>query len=193
MSVNNLKSKKAELRSKHKKLRDRMGAPKKADCDFKITERFLALPEYKADGVLLAFVSKDIEVDTSRIIAEAFADGKTVAVPRCDKESNTIGCYVIKSLDDLEKGFYGLLEPKPYCERVEDYSSALCMVPGLVFDREGYRLGFGKGYYDRFLIDFGGVTVGVCYSLCIEPKLPRGFYDRPVSLVVTDKYTIDTR
>ena len=193
MSVKNLKAKKTEIRSKHKKLRDRMDAQKKAECDTQIAERFLTLPEYKDCDVLLAFVSKDIEVDTSAIIAEALENGKTVAVPRCDGESTTIDFFVINSSDDLEKGFYGLSEPKAYCKRVEDFSSALCMVPGLVFDREGFRLGFGKGYYDRFLIDFGGATVGLCYSLCIEPQLPRGFYDRSVKLVVTDKYIIDTR
>ncbi len=67
------------------------------------------------------------------------------------------------------------------------------MVPGLVYDRDGYRLGFGKGYYDRFLLNFEGVTVGVCYSRCVEHELPRGYYDRPINMVVTERYTIDTR
>jgi len=62
-------------------------------------------------------------------------------------------------------------------------------VPGLSFDLQGYRLGFGKGYYDRFLSDFGGVTVGVCYGKCTVTELPRGAFDRAVDIVMTEKFS----
>ncbi len=193
MSVKNLKSKKTEIRSRHKKLRESFPEDKKAEFDAAIAERFLGLSEYKSCDTLLAFVSKDIEVDTEEIINSAFKDGKRVAVPKCDTETTTIEFYEISSYDDLEQGFYGLLEPKKSCKKVENFDNSVCMVPGLVYDREGFRLGFGKGYYDRFLIDYSGVTVGVCYSRCIEKEIPRGFYDRPIGMVVTEKYIIDNR
>ena len=174
MSVRNLRQKKIEIRSRHKKLREGFPVEKKAEFDDAIAERFLSLPEYKNCKTLLAFISKDIEVETNT-------------------ETTTIAFYEISSYDDLESGFYGLLEPKPECKRVEDFSDCICMVPGLVYDRDGYRLGFGKGYYDRFLLNFEGVTVGVCYSRCVEHELPRGYYDRPINMVVTERYTIDTR
>jgi 5-formyltetrahydrofolate cyclo-ligase len=102
--------------------------------------------------------------------------------------------YYINSFDDLEKGAYGLMEPDiNKCQKVTDLNKGICLVPGLVYDREGYRLGFGKGYYDRFLINFHGITIGICYSRCVEQSLPRGFYDKPIDLVVTEKYTVDTR
>ncbi len=194
MSVKNIRQKKSEIRSKYKKLRGNLLPDKKAQFDDAITDRLISLPEFKSAQLVLAFVSKDIEVDTRRIIGESLKNGKRVAVPRCNTEKTTIDYYFITSYDDLENGYYGLLEPNPEkCEKLNSFDGALCVVPGLVFDREGYRIGFGKGYYDRFILDFRGVTVGVCYSRCIVDKLPRGFYDRPIDVVVTERYIIDTR
>lgn len=194
MSVKNLKQKKTEYRSKYKKLRENFSPDKKAELDRAIAENFLLTPEYKASSVIFSFVSKDIEVDTRSIITRALKDGKRVAVPRCRTDSILMDYYCIRSFNDLELGAYGIMEPDvSKCSRVEDFSSGICIVPGLVYDREGYRLGFGRGYYDRFLTKFSGVTVGVCYSRCIEEQLPRGYYDRPIDLVITEKYTVDTR
>ena len=191
MPVKNLKQKKNEIRSKYKKLRVNLPSDKKAEFDNAIADKLFSLPEYESAEVVLAFVSKDIEVDTRRIISESLQNGKKVAVPRCNVGETTIDYYFITSYDDLESGYYGLLEPNPEkCEKLESFEGALCVVPGLVFDREGYRIGFGKGYYDRFILGFGGVTVGVCYSRYIEDKLPRGFYDRPIDIVVTERYII---
>lgn len=192
MSVKNLKQKKTELRSKYKKLRKNLSADLKNELDRKIFERLTALPEYKSADSIFAFISKDIEVDTEAVINDALNSGKKVAVPLCDVDTTTIEFYYINSYEDLKDGFYGLLEPDiEVCEKAE--SSDLMIVPGLVFDRNGYRLGFGKGYYDRYISDYKGLTVGVCYSRCIENELPLGYYDKPINLVVTDKFTIDTR
>lgn len=194
MSVRNLKQKKIEFRSKHKKIRSNFSQEKKAELDKSITENFLSNQAYKDADTIFVFISKDIEVDTSEIVKQAFADGKKVAAPRCNTEDKLMDYYYISSYDDLVKGSYDLMEPDiNKCEKVTDLTSGVCMVPGLVYDREGYRLGFGKGYYDRFLINFSGVTIGVCYSRCVEQELPRGFYDKPIDLVVTEKYTVDTR
>lgn len=194
MPVKNLKQKKLQLRSKYKKIRQNMDKEKKQLLDTALYENFVNNIEYKQAKTILAFVSKDIEVDTTEIIKKAFNDNKTVAVPLCNTEEKLMDYYVINSFDDLEKGSYGLLEPiKERCKKITDFSSSVCMVPGLVYDQCGYRLGFGKGYYDRFLTDYHGVTVGVCYSRCIEQELPRGFYDKPIDLVITDKFTLDTR
>lgn len=82
-----------------------------------------------------------------------------------------------------------MLEPVPErCRLVTDYSRGLCIVPGLCFDAEGYRLGYGKGYYDRFLSAFRGVTVGICYTACTQWRLPHGRYDRQIQLLITEKY-----
>lgn len=194
MPVKNLKQKKIEFRSKHKKLRNNITAEQKAKLDEALTNNFISNEEYKSADVLFAFISKDIEVETKQIINHAFAQGKKVAVPKCITEERQMDFYYINSFDDLLKGAYDIMEPdESKCQLVEDFSSGVCMVPGLVYDREGYRLGFGKGYYDRFLTKFKGTTMGVCYSRCIEDVLPRGYYDKPIDLVITEKYTVDTR
>ena len=96
---------------------------------------------------------------------------------------------IAEAFDELEKGTFGLLEPnESKCEEVRDFSEGLCIVPGFAFDFNAYRLGYGYGYYDRFLQHFGGTTVGICYSNCITPKLPHGRYDKPVDIIVTNSY-----
>ena len=98
--------------------------------------------------------------------------------------------YYIESTADLSPGSFSLMEPDPKkCRKVTDFTEGLCIVPGLCFDYEGYRVGFGKGYYDRFLSVFRGTTVGICYSRYTEKLLPRGAHDRHTDILVTEKFT----
>lgn len=194
MPVKNLRQKKSELRAKYKKLRNNMSPEKKRELDKNITERLFSLPEYKSADTIFAFISKDIEVDTSAVIEEALKSGKKVAVPLCDTENTTMEFYYISSRADLKNGCYGLLEPDAErCGKAFGRDAQLMLVPGLVFDRNGYRLGFGKGYYDRYISDYKGLKVGICYSQCVEKELPLGKFDRPSDIVVTDKYIINTK
>ena len=130
------------------------------------------------------------EPSTRALIYAAWANGKKVAVPKCSEETTEMTFYYINSMDDVKSGYNGIMEPDPdTCEQVKDYSHGLCIVPGLSFDAEGYRLGYGRGYYDRFLKHFRGVSVGLCYTSYLKWKLPRGAYDVPVNLIVTEQYT----
>ena len=148
------------------------------------------MEEYLHAETLFIYVSKPIEVDTLAVINAALANHKRVAVPRCVPDTFEMEIYYITTLSDLEKGTFGVLEPiVDKCERVGDsYGRALCVVPGLSFDAQGYRLGYGKGYYDRYLAQFRGITVGICYLGCIQWNLPHGYYDRPVDILITEKY-----
>ena len=190
MPIKNVRQQKIELRAKYKKIRTECPPDIKVKLDKKITDKFLALEEYTSCKVLFAFVSSDIEVDTMEIIKRALADGKQVAVPKCTDKMGHMEFYFIKSLEDLKVGYFSILEPvTDICVKAEEYDG-LCIVPGLCFDYQGFRIGFGKGYYDRFLQNFNGTTVGICYSKCVEKELPRGTYDKSVDVVVTDKYII---
>lgn len=188
MPVTNVKTLKNELRAKHKRYRVRCPENVKKQLDKKLAEKFLGLDEYTNCKTLFLFVSSEIEVDTSAIMQQAFADGKRVAVPKCKDKLGNMDFYYINSVSQLEKGYYGIYEPSKACERVEDFDTGLCIVPGLCFDMYGYRLGFGKGYYDRFLECFKGTTVGLCYSKCTEHELPKTMHDKPVDILITDKY-----
>ena len=128
-------------------------------------------------------------MNTFHFIEKCWKDGKKVAVPACNSENRSMNFYFINSFDDLEKATFGLLEPiRDKCELVTNFSQGLCVVPGFCFDYKGYRLGYGYGYYDRFLQNFGGITLGICYSNCIIPQLPHGKFDKHVDILLNDKY-----
>ena len=175
MSVNNgdIRKVKTDLRNGFKTKRTDMPENVKISMDSEIQSRFLTLRQYIYCKTVFTYVSKDIEVDTLAIIRAAWANGKRVAVPRCVTETREMDFFYSTNMSDLEEGAFGVLEPiADKCEKVTDFSKGLCIVPGLSFDAEGYRLGYGKGYYDRFLSKFQGDTVGLCYSNCIKWKLP---------------------
>lgn len=189
MSVGDIRPIKATLREQYKTLRREMPPEIKAQRDRQLAGRVAALWQYKRCRQLLTYVSTPIEVDTLEIIRRALADGKRVAVPRCVPGTRDMEFYWINGVEELEPGTFGVLEPRPDPKRkVTDFSNGLCLVPALCYDWRGYRLGYGKGYYDRFLAGFGGHMIGVCYSDCIRRKLPHGRFDRPVELLVTDRY-----
>ncbi len=192
--MNNINQEKARLRLKYKELRKSIPQAEKTELDLAVADRFLNLSEYKNAETVFAFVSKDIEVNTKAIISDALKNGKKAAVPLCNPDNTAMEFYYINSYSDLKDGFYGIKEPDiNKCVKAESFERSIMAVPGLVFDKNGYRVGFGKGYYDRFIAFYTGVTVGICYSDCIEDELPGDKFDKPVNLIVTDKYTIDTR
>lgn len=189
MPLINIRQRKRELRAKYRRIRQSMPPQLKSSLDSRLTEQILQLDEYKSCQTLFAFVSGEIECDTSVVIDDALKNGKRVAVPKCGEVSGEMDFYYINSRSDLSRGKFGILEPVPEkCEMAEDYSSGLCLVPGLCFDYQGYRIGFGKGYYDRFLQSFGGTTAGICYYKCTQNTLPKGVYDRPVDILVTERF-----
>ena len=130
----------------------------------------------------LVYASSPVEVDTRRFITCMISRGKTVAVPKCvGKEMRFL---ITGSLETLVKSNYGVDEPAEGEEIVYD-SSTVCIVPGLRFDRNGYRLGWGGGFYDRFLAGFTGVSVGICYRGCCG-DVPTDKFDIPVNTVITE-------
>lgn len=180
---------KGELRTRFKALRREMDPQVKAEKDAAILKRLLELPEYKAATLVLTYVSTAIEVDTLELIRRALAEGKRVAVPYCIPGKIDMLFCEIFSLDDLTPGSFGVLEPDPEKQPVlREFSDSICVLPGLGFDLEGYRLGYGKGYYDRFLSKYPGTNLGVCYNVCLKPLLPHGRYDRMVDVLVTEKF-----
>jgi 5-formyltetrahydrofolate cyclo-ligase len=189
MYVKNIREIKKGLRAKSRQFRERLDPQRKADMDAAIQSRFFSLREFGAADVILTYVSKEIEVDTLETIRAVLAQGKRVAVPRCVPDTFQMEFFEIDALQELEKGMFGVLEPVPSRSRpLAGDERCLCVVPGLSFDSQGFRLGYGKGYYDRFLTNFQGPTVGLCYSGCVRWNLPHGFYDRPVDVLITEKY-----
>ena len=179
---------KRSLRDHMKKLRSGMSTQEKADKDERIRKRVLGMRQYREADTLLCYVSLPCEVDTIGLIQDAWAHGKRVAVPKC-REGRSMTFHLIYSLDDLQKGTFGVLEPMDErCPEITDFGRAICIVPALSYDFGGYRLGYGGGYYDRFLSRYSIPKIGIVYSQCVRPRLPRGRFDIPVDVIVTDQY-----
>ena len=178
---------KQELRLKCRKKRTEMDAALKLELDKCIAENVRRLKEYKPANTLLIYMSTSIEVNTVEIIKNAWADGKKVAVPRCIEGSRDMEFHYITNLDCLTPGTFSVLEPSPELPMVTDFSGCLMIVPGMQFDMRGYRIGYGKGYYDRYMVRFGGISAGICYADELKPFMYHGRYDRQVDIVVTDK------
>jgi 5-formyltetrahydrofolate cyclo-ligase len=120
-------------------------------------------------------------VRTDLLISEAKKLGKTVALPRVEGES--ISFYQHSDNDHLVKGRFGIMEPLP---QVGIKGIDLLVVPGIAFDRRGYRLGYGKGYYDKFLSKNPTISIGLAYSIQIVQIIPHGSHDRRMDLIATE-------
>ena len=141
---------------------------------------------YDAETVLL-YWSIDSEVATHKMIVKVLSDGKRLALPKCVDSKGNMLFYFVRSYDDIVDGMYGIKEPVENELYTTSDTPALCLVPGLCYTLDGYRLGYGKGYYDRFLDKFRGVSVGLCYDECLADSLPIDEYDRKVDFIITDK------
>ena len=177
---------KSLLRKQVIDFRNSMNKHEKDEKDYRIFHKLIYSEKYIKSRTVLVYVSGDIEVDTRRIINDAFKSDKTVAVPRCDTKRNEINFFIINSFDDLEKGYCSISEPKKYCKKALINDECLCIVPALAVDRYGFRLGFGKGYYDRFLSVNNVISVCLCYSGNIFDRVPTDSFDKAVDFVISD-------
>lgn len=156
-----------------------------------IMQNIIASELYKSCTALMCFISTRVEVDTSELIEHALADAKRVAVPRCVPHTNRMDFYCIDSLDDLEASTFGLLEPMEHCELLSELSSSLCIVPGLAYTNNGHRIGFGRGYYDKFLAGYNGISCGVIFNDFIKDDLPTEDTDVKVNYIMTETGLIE--
>lgn len=151
-----------------------------------ICDAFMSTEEYKKADAVLLYVSINREVRTKNLIDKILADKKRVALPVCF-ENGIMEFRYIKSKKDLTRGLFSAPEPNKNCELFTGAQNAVCVIPALSFDVEGYRLGYGKGYYDRYLSGFNVFRVGFCFDALFEENLPRGKFDKKVDMVITEK------
>lgn len=181
-----IKKEKDALRERYGEIRRAIPPEKKAKMDEKICAAATALVSFRHADTVLLFAPKADEVDIRAIAEEAWARGKEVAFPLCDPENRNMTYHVVSSFDELKSGTYGIMEPSPDAPQFDENRPAICFVPALLFDKEGYRVGYGKGYYDRFLHRFGGSKIGLVYRDFILDRVPRGRFDLSVDLLVTE-------
>lgn len=161
----------------------------KKKSDDSIHTKLVALMKKMKPRQVLCYVSTPIEVDTKPLLAELLNQNQAVYAPRCAE--GAMRFFRINALSELRAGAFGIPEPIG-SEEFQGEADSVCITPALSFDRDGYRLGYGGGYYDRFLKDYRGLSVGICYQSFLG-EIPKEPFDLPVHLLITDEEVIDLR
>ena len=149
-------------------------------------ERFLALPQVEAADTVMAFYGTGREPDTLPLLRALLEKGKRVVLPVCLPRRGMEARQLLDP-DRLVPNRYGIPEPDRSCPAVDKREIAVALIPNLMVDREGYRLGWGGGYYDRWLVDYPGFTVCVCRRGRLLERMPREKFDIPVKLVLIEE------
>ncbi len=157
------------------------------DLSLVIQKKVLELDEYREADACLLYADYNHEVKTDMIIEDALRSGKKVYMPVCEPECR-LDFYKINGFESLHEGAYGILEP--YKEELfTGEGDCICITPGVIFDTKGNRVGYGKGYYDRFFQRFDITSVGLCYEMQLSDSIIPSEYDRPMDIIITERNT----
>jgi len=160
---------------------------RRREKDRRIIRNLLSLEElHAAERVLLYYPVKG-EPDITPLLSTLIASRGGIVLPKVEGDQLTL--YSVEDLGSLRRGRFGVPEPSRG-ERVDPAELDLAVIPGVIFDRHGYRIGFGKGYYDRLLSRIRSPKVGVAYSFQVLEEIPRDPWDKPVDMVVTEEEVI---
>ena len=158
-----------------------LSAEEKEVMDAWLTEQLLLHPFYKEAKIIATYLSFPHEFQTARLIEEAQKDGKNILIPKTYSQGKMD--FVLYKPEQLEKNSFGLLEPQGDFTILEPSQIDLIHVPGLAFNPSGYRIGYGGGYYDRYLEHFPGHTISTIYPCQIQNFHPEP-HDVPVKEVI---------
>ena len=181
--------KKEELRKKY--INVRKNIKNREEKSIEIFKNLIAQEEFEKAKIIALYNSLNTEVDTKRIIKHSLENGKMVLLPRVIE--NDIKFYKISKNEKLEKSSFGVWEPEDdNTKKVLKSEIDLVIVPGICFDKDKNRIGFGKGYYDRFLDDYKGKTIAICYEKQVlkNEKIPFSKNDIKVEKIITEERVI---
>ncbi len=182
---------KSDFRKKAILNRDSIDESLRKEKDRLIREALFKLGAYKEADTVGFYYSYKSEVDTIGIIERALKEGKTVCLPKVllKEDSSELFFFKISSLLDVKSGFKGICEPDPdKCAQLKTGEEPdLLIVPGTAFDKQRNRMGYGKGFYDRYLMSYGGCSLALAYSEQIYETVPVSGYDRKPDMILTDE------
>ena len=163
-----------------------MPISKMRESDAALFQSLISLPQVaQAKTICLFWGITGLEPDTSRLVPQLLELGKTICLPRLISD---YGMEVRQYTPDcsMDRTSFGILEPTLDCPLVDKSQVDLVIVPALCYDRNGFRLGYGGGHYDRWLADYTGLTVGMCRDATLQDSLPTEAHDKPVQTIVTE-------
>lgn len=181
---------KNKIRYEYLMLRNKIEISARYSYSNSILEKIKSLKQYEQAKVIMLYLSYGSEVVTDLMIKEFLLDGKEVAVPIILTPGDGIMQAIkINSLEECSTKVYGIRQPEFDESLIVDKKDVdLILVPGIVFDKKGYRIGYGKGYYDRWLEGTDiEKRVGLAYEVQVVSELPKGQFDLPVGMLVTEK------
>lgn len=171
---------KEKLRQEYRYIRKNI--PNKTLKDEIIYQKVIQNQEINNAKTILIYVSTQEEVDTIKII-KYYLNNKLVAVPKI--ENNTMNFYYINSLNDLKDGYYNILEPTTK-NIVTNFDNTVSITPGICFSKDLYRIGYGKGFYDKFYTKHSIYSIGLCYKTCLIETINHNSFDKQVDTIITD-------
>ncbi|MGV8084987.1 MAG: 5-formyltetrahydrofolate cyclo-ligase [Candidatus Bilamarchaeum sp.] len=176
------KRQKEKIRLELLSLRDSMSEKEVSEKSSIICENLTAIPEIQSSKIIAAYFPIRNEVDIKPFIIWCIKKKKTVLLPVTKKDE--IQFCKIDSLSNLKEGKFGIFEPKD--KYSFDGEIDVILVPGVCFDEKMHRLGYGKGYYDKFLKNSSSYKIGICYAFQVVSELPIETFDVPLEEVVTE-------
>jgi 5-formyltetrahydrofolate cyclo-ligase len=181
---------KAELRWAMLDKRDALDQGRRAEFNRIITKKLLASPEYKESKTILAYKNIGSEFDTEEFIRDVLASGKILVLPKVNQANKTLDIFRVENPDtDLHNGVWGIAEPDAQkCKPISISEVDFVLVPGLAFDAQGQRIGYGGGYYDKLLATRNENTrlVAAAYSMQLVPTIPALAHDLKIEKLITE-------
>lgn len=182
---------KAQLRRRFLAQRAALAPAEKQHINREICARVLASDLFRNARCLFLYVSTQQEIDTRALLRAALETGKMVCVPLCGA-AGQMTARRISSLDELRPGAYGIDEPDAGAPAFEPGQIDLVIAPALACDRQGYRLGYGGGYYDRFLAQTDAACAALCADARLVDRLPHAAFDRRCGWIFTERQVLRT-
>ncbi len=183
-------SQKSELRTAILAQRDAIPESQRVGRSFAMSEKVLALPEFVAAKVVMAYMSMGSEIDTHTIVEAVLQRGLQLVLPRVEPNTKMLALHAVRDLQsELKPGIWGIREPDPLLCQIALLSQVdFILVPGAVFDRQRHRLGYGGGFYDKLLALPGrrAITVAVAFEEQLVPEVPMEPHDFSVDVLVSD-------
>lgn len=183
---------KAALRNAAREQLRKLTSEERESASETIRARLTASAHWQNAQAILLFASRQDEPDIWALATNALEAGKRVAFPRYVAASDTYeAAEILNPTQDVVTGKFGVLEPKPDSKVADLKRLDLVLVPGLAFDRHGYRLGRGKGFYDRLLAAVSGWTCGVAFDAQLVSTLPVEPHDVPLNCILTPTHWLE--
>ena len=194
--TDNVSREKSSVREKMLRVRNNLAPHHIQSMSQDIFNAFIKLDKVQRSSTIMAYLSFGSEVNADYIIEWAWNKNKRVVVPVCIPKTKRMIPSIIHSFRQVEQGYFGIRQPKKeFLRPVDKQAVDLIVVPAVAFDRLGYRIGYGGGYYDRILAHMKkeAVKIGLAFHCQLVSRLPVDKHDIPVDLIVTEKGVIDAR